>query len=84
MPEGQAGGGAGAMLGHLLRQRKVWGLTIGFAAYGYSFALFLTWLPGYLVSTMHMSILKSAVYAAIPWVFATISDLLVGGWLVDT
>jgi MFS family permease len=83
VPEGQAGGGAGAMLGHLLRQRKVWGLTIGFAAYGYSFALFLTWLPGYLVSTMHMSILKSSLYAAIPWVFATLSDLLVGGWLVD-
>ena len=63
------------MLGYLLRNRKVWGLTIGFAAYGYSFYLFLTWLPGYLVSEMHMSILKSAGYAAIPWMFATISDL---------
>jgi MFS transporter, ACS family, D-galactonate transporter len=33
-------------LGYLLRQRKVWGLTLGFAAYGYSFYLLLTWLPG--------------------------------------
>jgi ACS family D-galactonate transporter-like MFS transporter len=32
---------------------------------------------------MHMSILKSAGYAAIPWAFATLSDLLVGGWLID-
>jgi MFS family permease len=71
------------MLGYLLRNRKVWGLTIGFAAYGYSFYLFLTWLPGYLVSEMHMSIIKSAGYAAIPWLFATISDLVVGGWLID-
>ena len=71
------------MLGYLLRNRKVWGLTIGFAAYGYSFYLFLTWLPGYLVSEMHMSIIKSAGYAAIPWAFATISDLVVGGWLID-
>jgi sugar phosphate permease len=74
--------GSLAMLGYLLQQRKVWGLSIGFAAYGYVFYLFLTWLPGYLVQTMHMSILKSASYAAIPWIFATLSDLLVG-WLID-
>ncbi len=43
----------------------------------------MTWLPGYLVQTLHMSILKSAGYAAIPWVFATLSDLLVGGFLFD-
>ncbi|WP_317205852.1 MFS transporter [Janthinobacterium sp.] len=82
-PEGPASGGAMNMLGYLLRQRKVWGLTIGFAAYGYSFYLFLTWLPGYLVQTMHMSILKSAGFAAIPWAFATLTDLFVGGWLID-
>lgn len=82
-PEGVGQSGSLAMLAYLLRQRKVWGLSIGFAAYGYVFYLFLTWLPGYLVQTMHMSILKSASYAAIPWIFATLSDLLVGGWLID-
>jgi ACS family D-galactonate transporter-like MFS transporter len=83
VPEGVAPSGAGRMLGYLLRRRKVWGLTIGFACYGYSFALFLTWLPSYLVETMHMSVLKSAGYAAIPWIFGTLADLLIGGWLVD-
>jgi MFS transporter, ACS family, D-galactonate transporter len=82
-PEGEAGASPVGMLGYLARNRKVWGLTIGFAAYGYSFYLFLTWLPGYLVSEMHMSILKSAGFAAIPWIFATISDFFVGGWLID-
>lgn len=82
-PEGTGAGSPVGLLGYLLRNRKVWGLTIGFAAYGYSFYLFLTWLPGYLVQTMHMSILKSASFAAIPWICATISDLLVGGWLID-
>jgi sugar phosphate permease len=82
-PEGAAAGGEAAMLGYLLRSRKVWGLTIGFAAYGYSFYLFLTWLPNYLVQTMHMGILKSAGYTTIPWIFATIADLVVGGWLID-
>ncbi|HAT31626.1 MAG TPA: MFS transporter [Janthinobacterium sp.] len=82
-PEGASDTGALNMLGYLLTQSKVWGLTIGFAAYGYSFYLFLTWLPGYLVQTMHMSILKSAGFAAIPWAFATVTDLFVGGWLID-
>jgi ACS family D-galactonate transporter-like MFS transporter len=81
--EGTAATGAGAMLGYLLSTRKIWGLTIGFAAYGYSFALFLTWLPGYLVHEMHMSILGSAEYTAIPWMVATVTDLVIGGWLID-
>lgn len=81
--EGPAQSGEVAMLGYLLRNRKVWGLTIGFAAYGYSFYLFLTWLPNYLVDTMHMGILKSAGFAAIPWACATVADLVVGGWLID-
>jgi ACS family D-galactonate transporter-like MFS transporter len=83
-PEGELSTSPPAgMLVYLLGNRKIWGLSIGFAAYGYCFYLFLTWLPGYLVHTMHMSILQSAGYAAIPWIFATLSDLLVGGWLID-
>ncbi|KJH68348.1 MFS transporter [Chromobacterium violaceum] len=81
--EGVSQQGSMAMLGYLLRQRKMWGLSIGFAAYGYVFYLFLTWLPGYLVQSMHMDILKSAWFSAIPWMFATLSDLFVGGWLID-
>jgi MFS transporter, ACS family, D-galactonate transporter len=82
-PEGVATGGQGTMLGYLLRNRKVWGLTIGFSAYGYSFYLFLTWLPGYLVQALHVNVLQSAGYATIPWLFASLSDLFIGGFLVD-
>ncbi|GES43702.1 putative transporter YybO [Rhizobium dioscoreae] len=81
--EGEASANAVGMLGYLLRNRKVWGLSIGFAAYGYAFALFIFWLPDYLVKEMHMDILKSASFTTIPWIFATISDLLIGGWLID-
>lgn len=80
---GDAEGGIGRNLGYVLRQRKVWGLTLGFSAYGYAFYLFLTWLPGYLEKQMHMSVLKSGWYTAGPWLVATITDLLIGGWLVD-
>jgi nitrate/nitrite transporter NarK len=58
-------------------------LTIAFAAYDYAFYLLLTWLPGYLVQTYHLSVIHSGLYAIAPWVVAAIADLIVGGWLVD-
>jgi len=67
----------------LLGQTKVWGITIGFGAYGYAFFLLLTWLPGYLASTFGMSVLTTGVYTAIPWLVAAIAEVLVGGVLVD-
>lgn len=82
-PEGRPPAGQGVMLAYVLRNRKVWAHTIGYSAYGYSFYLFLTWLPGYLVQSLHMSILKSAGFAAIPWMFAALADLLIGGFFVD-
>ena len=82
-PEGRSSQSTTGVLGYLLSTRKVWGLVIGFGAYGYSFNLFLTWLPDYLVRTMHRSILTSAGFAAIPWACASVADLLVGGWLID-
>jgi MFS transporter, ACS family, D-galactonate transporter len=71
------------MLRYLLRNRKIWGLSLGFAAYGYCFYFFLTWLPSYLVQSLHMDTLRSAGLAAIPWACATAADLLIGGWLID-
>lgn len=82
-PEGEATGNPVTNLGFLFRQPKVWGLTLGFMAYGYSFYLFLSWLPGYLETALHMSVLKSGFYAIVPWVVATITDIVIGGWLVD-
>jgi MFS transporter, ACS family, D-galactonate transporter len=44
--EGPVTANAAASPGFLLRQRKIWGLTLGFTAYNYAFNLFLVWLPG--------------------------------------
>lgn len=82
-PEGQPAGGQGNMLVYVLSKRKVWAHVVGYSAYGYSFYLFLTWLPNYLVDSLHMSILKSAGILTIPWIFASLADLLLGGFLVD-
>lgn len=72
-----------ASLFYLLGRRKVWGLALGMAAYNYNFYLFLTWLPSYLNASLHLDVLQSGFYTALPWLAATVSDLLVGGWLVD-
>ena len=68
---------------YLLRQRKVLGLALGFGSYNYVFYLLLTWLPSYLSTALHIDLLHSFVYTSAPWLFATVTDLFVGGWLVD-
>ena len=64
-------------------QRKVLGLAIGFGSYNYVFYLLLTWLPSYLSFALHIDLLHSFLYTSVPWIFATITDIVVGGWLVD-
>ncbi|MBV8831389.1 MAG: MFS transporter [Acidobacteriaceae bacterium] len=74
---------SGASLLYLFKQRKVLGLALGFAAYNYCFYLLLTWLPSYFTGALHLNLETSVMYTSVPWFFATATDLLVGGWLVD-
>lgn len=73
---------ASAPLTYLLKQPKVIGLVTGFFGYNYCFYLLLLWLPTYF-STLHLDRLHAAFYSAVPWLFATLTDLLIGGILVD-
>jgi len=82
--EDQAKARSGSSLGYLLRQRKVYGLALGWGAYNYTFFLLLAWLPSYLSITLHVDLLHSVFYTGAPWFFAAITDLLIGGWLVDS
>jgi sugar phosphate permease len=82
-PEDQARARSGSSLGYLLTQRKVYGLALGWGAYNYTFFLLLTWLPSYLSVSLHVDLFHSIFYTSVPWLFATVTDLLVGGWMVD-
>jgi MFS transporter, ACS family, D-galactonate transporter len=82
-PEDGASPEHGAPLGYLLHQPKVWGLALGWGAYNYTFFLLLSWLPSYLLISLHVDLLHSVFYTSVPWLFATLTDLLIGGWLVD-
>ncbi|MGE7217771.1 MFS transporter [Priestia koreensis] len=67
----------------LFSNRKVWGLMIGFTGYGYTFNLLLTWLPTFFKVQYGMDIMSSGLLTAVPWLIATFSGILVGGFLVD-
>jgi len=82
-PEDVPGARNGVSLAYLLLQPKVYGLALGWGAYNYTFFLLLTWLPSYLSVSLHMDLFHSVFYTSVPWLFATFTDLLVGGWLVD-
>ncbi|MFL6414776.1 MAG: MFS transporter [Bryobacteraceae bacterium] len=79
----EPGASKSASLGFLMTRQKVLGLVLGFFAYNYCFYLFLTWLPSYFSRSLGIDLLHSVLFTAIPWSFATLTDLLVGGWLVD-
>ena len=81
--EQAVGAECGVPLAYLLRNRKVIGLSVGFAAYNYTFYLLLTWLPSYLSTSMHVDLLHSVFYTSVPFLLATATDLAIGGWLVD-
>lgn len=81
--EDQTGTKRGSSLAYLLRQPKVYGLVLGWGAYNYTFFLLLSWLPSYLSISLRMDLRHSVFYTSVPWLFATFTDLLVGGWLVD-
>jgi ACS family D-galactonate transporter-like MFS transporter len=82
-PEGKSAERSNTSIGYLLRQRKVWGLALGWGGYNYTFFLLLTWLPTYLSISLHVDLLHSVFYTSVPWLVGTATDLLVGGWLVD-
>jgi ACS family D-galactonate transporter-like MFS transporter len=72
-----------ASIGYLIRRKKVIGLAVGFGSYNYIFYLLLTWLPVYLSRTLHIDLTHSFLYTGVPWLFATVTDLVIGGWMVD-
>ena len=68
----------------LLPSARCWGLHLASAPTTMSSISLLTWLPSYLSFALHIDLLHSFLYTAVPWLFATFTDLAIGGWLVDT
>jgi MFS family permease len=68
--------------GQILRQRALWGSSLGHFASNYSFYFILSWLPFYLVKARGMSMGSMAVIASWAYLLNALSALLVG-WAAD-
>jgi MFS transporter, ACS family, D-galactonate transporter len=62
--------------------RNLAGICLGFFCFDYYWYLLVTWLPDYLVTARHMTILHAGIYSALPYIVFGASEPL-GGWVAD-
>jgi MFS family permease len=78
--ETPAHGGVGYL--GLLRAPAMWGLFISQGCMVYTVYLYLSWLPNYLQTQRHLSVMGSGLYTAVPFLVASVVNVLVN-WLGD-
>ncbi|WP_171912915.1 MFS transporter [Paraburkholderia xenovorans] len=61
----------------LLRSKTMWALMLTGGCMTYTQYLFLTWFPAYLQTSRGLSIMRSGVYTAIPYVVTVVGCLLI-------
>jgi MFS family permease len=66
----------------LVTNRDLIGICLGFFCFDYYWYLFVTWLPDYLVTVRHFTILHAGFFAALPFFVFGASEP-VGGWIAD-
>lgn len=77
---GKVAGQTGEPMGllRLLRTKTLWGLALTQGCNVYCQYLFLTWLPSYLQTSKHLTLLKTGVYTAIPYAIAVVLCIAMG------
>lgn len=65
-----------------LFNRDLIGICLGFFCFDYYWYLLVTWLPDYLVTVRHLTVLKAGIYSAAPFLVFGVSEP-VGGWIAD-
>jgi MFS family permease len=66
----------------LLRCPAMWGLFISQGCLVYSLYLYLSWLPTYLQTARHLSVVESGLYTSIPFFIATAVNVI-ANWAGD-
>ena len=69
-------------IGQLLKHRQIWGMFIGQFSIMTTLFFFMTWFPTYLIDEKGMTMLKTGIYASIPYIVA-ICGTLIGGRCSD-
>jgi ACS family glucarate transporter-like MFS transporter len=66
----------------LIRYPAMWGLFTSQGCLVYTGYLYISWLPNYLQTARHLSILNSGIYTAIPFLISTVVGVL-ANWAGD-
>jgi MFS transporter, ACS family, D-galactonate transporter len=66
----------------LVSNRNLLGICLGFFCFDYYWYLLVNWLPDYLVTVRHLTILKAGLFASLPFFVFGVSEPL-GGWIAD-
>lgn len=66
----------------LIRAPALWGLFISQGCLVYSVYLYLTWLPNYLQTARHLSLIGSGLFTALPFFVAAIVNVI-ANWFGD-
>jgi len=62
--------------------RNLLGICLGFFCFDYYWYLLVTWLPDYLVTVRHLTLVHAGFYAALPYLVFGVCQAL-GGWITD-
>jgi len=66
-----------------LLNRNLLGICLGFFCFDYYWYVLVTWLPDYLVTVRHLSIVQAGFYASVAFFTFGVSEPI-GGWIADT
>ena len=66
-----------------VRNRNLLGICLGFFCFDYYWYVLVTWLPDYLVTVRHLSIVQAGFYASLAFFTFGIAEPI-GGWIADT
>src|SRR5882762_5557552 len=65
-----------------LANRKLLGICLGFFCFDYYWYVLVTWLPDYLVTVRHLSIIQAGFYASLAFFIFGVTEPI-GGWIAD-
>src|SRR5437773_4196426 len=66
-----------------LANRNLLGICLGFFCFDYYWYVLVTWLPDYLVTVRHLSIVSAGFYASLVFFTFGVAEPI-GGWIADT
>src|SRR6185437_11530278 len=66
-----------------LLNRNLLGICLGFFCFDYYWYVLVTWMPDYLVTVRHLSIVQAGFYASLAFFTFGVAEPI-GGWVADT